>query len=173
LIDLSLKAGNMCVTELPIGLPGKLYSSPMPFGMYDPRNKVFDEYIKHQITCIVLMVSDEECISNTGYDLRKHYLQSGIKIISLPVEDFGVPDLNELNNAINTAIKHLNDGQNLAIHCSAGVGRTGMLSACLARHIFGFSGERSIEWIRQFIPGAVESHKQEEFVLAYTTKEDR
>jgi protein-tyrosine phosphatase len=163
----------MCVTELPFGLPGMLYSSPMPFGIYDPRKKVFEEYINHQITCIVILVSDEECISNTGYDLHKHYLQASMEVISLPIEDFGVPDRNELKEAINTVIDHLHNGQNLAIHCSAGIGRTGMFAACLARHVFGFSGERSIEWIRRFIPGAVESHKQEEFVLAYTMKEDR
>lgn len=42
-----------------------------------------------------------------------------------------------------------------------------MFSACLAQELMGLSPQDSIEWVRQYIPGAVETEYQTQFVLDY------
>ncbi len=50
----------MPLTELPFGLPGRVFRSPMPFGLYDPHGEVYDQFREEQIAVIVLLASDEE-----------------------------------------------------------------------------------------------------------------
>jgi len=161
----------MMITELPVGLPGRAFRSPMPYGDYDPDENVFTEYIRSKVTCVVLLTSDEECIRNTGINLRELYTKTGMSVIYLPIQDFGVPDESELRNSIERAVQILRNGHNLAIHCSAGIGRTGTFAACLFKRTWGITGEQSIEWIRQLVPGAVETEEQEHLVLDYEVKE--
>jgi len=95
------------------------------------------------------------------------YTGSGMNVIYLPIHDFGVPDEIELRTSIDRALLMLQDGNNLAIHCSAGIGRTGTVAACLAKRVLGITGEQAIEWIRQFVPGAIETDEQEQLILDF------
>ena len=58
-------------------------------------------------------------------------------------------------------------GENLVIHCHAGVGRTGIFAACMAQDVLGLSADEAINWVRQSIPFAVETAYQQQFVRAY------
>ena len=49
----------MSLTELPFGLPGCLFRSPMPLGPYDLHGEVYDRWCEEQIAVIVLLASDE------------------------------------------------------------------------------------------------------------------
>jgi protein-tyrosine phosphatase len=49
----------------------------------------------------------------------------------------------------------------------AGVGRTGTFMACMAKRHLSLDGQAAIDWVRQFIPGALESPIQERFVLEF------
>ena len=141
----------MTITELPLGLPGQVYRCPMPFGEFDPDENVFSQLINNQVTCVVLLASDDECIKKTSMNLREMYTGAGMSVIHLPI---------------------LHEGNNLAIHCSAGIGRTGTFAACLAKRELGITGEQAIEWIRQVVPGAVETDEQEQLILEFKVKEE-
>ena len=49
----------------------------------------------------------------------------------------------------------------MVIHCHAGLGRTGMFAACMAKGGLDYSSEEAIQWVRESIPGAVEVRDQE------------
>src|SRR5438067_10141058 len=63
----------MPLTELPFGFPGRIFRSPMPFGQYDLHGEVYDRFCEEQISVIVLLASDEECLHKTSCNLRALY----------------------------------------------------------------------------------------------------
>jgi len=155
----------MPLTELPFGLAGHIFRSPMPFGIYDPREEVFNEYIQNGVSVIVLLAEDEECLQKAGRNLRLLYEEKGFKVIHLPIPDFGIPSNSDFVRVVNAVIAHAQTGCNIAIHCSAGIGRTGLFVALLAKQVLGFSGEEAIAWVQQYIPGAVETAEQRQLVV--------
>jgi protein-tyrosine phosphatase len=141
----------------------------MPFSAYDPGGEILDGYLEKGISLIIVLASDEECLRRTGRDLRRLYVSSGLEVVYLPIEDYGTPDRSNLDAALGRVDDHAASGGAAAILCYAGVGRTGLFTACLARRLMGVSGEEAIRWVRQYIPGAVEIKEQEQFVLDYSS----
>ena len=157
------------LTLLPYNLAGKIYRSPMPFSqMFDPDYQVFALYQQHNIRHAVMLPPEHELLRWTGFDLLKYYADNGIDPIHVPVEDFSTPPYGAFDAAILQVIQLAKQGENLVIHCHAGIGRTGMFAACLARELWGWDGARATAWIRQYIPNAVETDFQVRFVEEYT-----
>jgi len=145
----------------------------MPFGTYDPTGTVYEKYKENDIAVIVILASVAECIQKASRNLPDLYKEDGFQVIHLPVDDYTVPTKNDLDKALLVILEYAEKGQNIVIHCSAGIGRTGMFTACLARFILGLTGEEAITWTRQFIPGAVETHEQRQMVKDYCFQEKK
>src|SRR5713101_6228140 len=45
-------ATSVPLTELPFGLPGRIFRSPMPFGPYDLHGEVYDRFREEQIASL-------------------------------------------------------------------------------------------------------------------------
>ena len=155
----------MPLIELPFGLPGRIFRSPMPFGPYDLHGEVYDRFCEEQITVIVLLASDEECLQKTGCHLRALYLKEGFQVLYLPIPDFSVPTKDDLEQAVQDTIAYAQAGHHIVIHCSAGIGRTGLFMAYLAKGRLGLSGAEALQWVRCSIPHAVETPEQQQLVL--------
>ena len=157
----------MVLTELPYNLPGRIYRSPMPFSAFDVTGKLWDAFKHNRVGGVVLLAGDDECLRKSGRDLRAFYLSEGLVVVYLPIPDFGVPSKPELERAVESALQHARAGVNLAIHCLAGVGRTGLFAASLAKRVLGLSGPEAVEWVRRYIPGAVEVREQYQMVMDF------
>ena len=155
----------MSLIELPFGLPGRIFRSPMPFGPYDLHGEVYDRFCEEQIAVIVLLASDEECLHRTGCNLRALYLKEGFQVLYLPIPDFGVPTQDDLEQAVHQTIAYVQAGQHIVIHCSAGIGRTGLFLAYLAKQVLGVSGAEALQWVRHYIFRAVETPEQQRLLL--------
>jgi protein-tyrosine phosphatase len=155
----------MSLIELPFGLSGRVFRSPMPFGPYDQHGEVYDRFCEEQIAVIVLLASDEECLHKTGCNLRALYLKAGFQALYLPIPDFSVPIKDDLEQTVQQTIAHAQAGHHIVIHCSAGIGRTGLFTAYLAKRCLGLSGAEALHWVRRFIPRAVETPEQQRLVL--------
>ena len=156
------------LTELPFGQPGRIFRSPMPFGKYDPQGVIYNAYRKHDIAVIVLLAEDDECKEKAQRDLRTLYTQDGFTVIHLPIVDFGIPNTALLHGALDTTVLEAQAGHHIVIHCSAGIGRTGLFTACLANRLLQLRGEKAIEWVRRYIDKhAVETPEQRDFVMPF------
>ena len=155
----------MSLTELPFGLPGRLFRSPMPFGPYDLHGEVYDQFCEAQIAVIVLLASDDECLHKTGHNLRALYHKAGFQVLYLPIPDFSVPTKDDLEQAVHNTIAYAQAGHNIVVHCSAGIGRTGLFIAYMAKQVLGLSGAEALQWIRCYIPHAVETPEQQRLLL--------
>jgi protein tyrosine/serine phosphatase len=155
------------LTELPFNLPGRVFRSAMPLSSFDRQGTLLEAYRQEGVSVVVLLVGDNECSERTGIDLRGFYEEKGYEVIHLPVLDFDSPPNGELKAAVGNALRYVGNGKNLVVHCYAGIGRTGMFLACMARQVFGLGGQQAIQWVRNYIPGAVETNEQIQMILEY------
>jgi protein-tyrosine phosphatase len=150
--------------EFPFNLPGKVFRSPMPFSAWDAVESLFHIYQREGISSIVLLVEDQQCISKAGRNLRIFYRDQGLEVIHLPIPDYRTPPLPDLEQAVGAAVDRARQGNNIVVHCYAGLGRTGMFMACMARRVFGMPADQSVVWVRSILPGAIETADQIEII---------
>jgi protein-tyrosine phosphatase len=153
------------LTELPFGLPGRVFRCPMPFSPYDRHGHALQAFRELEISVIVLLAEVEECLTMTRRDLPALYLQEGFQVLHLPIPDGGVPLRDQLEQIVTCIIQHAQAGQHLAIHCYAGIGRTGLVAAAVAKRLLGVPGEAAIAWVRRYIPRAVETPVQRRLLV--------
>ena len=79
--------------------------------------------------------------------------------------DFSVPSQDDLAQAVQHTIAYAQAGQHIAMHCSAGIGRTGLFAAALAKRLWSLPGSEALQWIRRYIPHAVETPAQQRLIL--------
>jgi protein-tyrosine phosphatase len=154
--------------ELPFGLPGRVFRSPMPFRPDDENGQLFHQYQEQHISVVVLLVDDAESLARTGRRLRTFYENNGLEVIHLPISDFNIPTLEALSSAVDSALARARTGKNLVVHCYAGYGRTGLFLACMARRALKMPANEAIAWVRSYVPSSVESPEQVKLVKIFT-----
>ena len=140
----------------------------MPFSSFDVQNRVWDAYLAAKITDVFVLTEAHEFSAFGGEDLLSFYRANGLSIHHFPIPDYHVPtNRANLEVGLNTFEILAQAGMNIAIHCLAGVGRTGLFLSCVVKRHLSLSGQEAIEWIRQISPGALENPIQEKFVLEF------
>jgi atypical dual specificity phosphatase len=93
----------------------------------------------------------------------------GLTQLHLPVPDFTPPTPEQLERGIAAVEQALANGQKVAVHCGAGLGRTGTFLACyLVKR--GFGPDDAIARVRTARPGSVETPEQEVAVRDYARR---
>jgi protein-tyrosine phosphatase len=128
--------------------------------------EVFQEALKtHAISHVVILCEPHE----TNVNLKQFYQEANVNVIAFPIKDFSIPPKESLQELVTKVISIAQKPeQNILIHCKAGIGRTGLVLTCFAMERFSEkNGKDARDWVREFVPGAVESPSQNLFVQAY------
>ncbi|XP_022901656.1 dual specificity protein phosphatase CDC14C-like isoform X2 [Onthophagus taurus] len=110
----------------------------------------FKYFQRHNVTTIIRL-------NKRIYDSNK-FLLAGFQHYDLYFVDGSTPTVKILNEFMNICEK--TDGA-IAVHCKAGLGRTGTLIGCYLMKHYQFSSHEAIAWIRICRPGSVIGHQQE------------
>jgi atypical dual specificity phosphatase len=86
--------------------------------------------------------------------------------LHLPVTDLTAPTRDQINAAVAKITEAINNDERVAVHCVAGLGRTGTVVACwlVAQ---GMDAESAIAHVRGLRPGSIETSEQEETVRTF------
>src|SRR5207244_3491621 len=109
-------------------------------------------------------------ISLTEIPLRSDWLnEAGLLSIHIPIEDMHAPTLEQLDSCVSAIRRAREHGMGLAVHCAAGLGRTGtVLAAYLVSQ--GFSAREAIARVRELRPGSIETPEQEAAIEEYARR---
>src|SRR5208282_3613802 len=108
--------------------------------------------------------------SLTEEPLRRQWVNdAGLLLVHLPVEDMEAPSQGQLERAISTIHRAHENRLGVAIHCRAGLGRTGVILACYFV-TKGMNAKNAIARVRRLRPGSIETEEQSEAVAEFARR---
>ena len=116
--------------------PQRLALTARPRGGDDLQNEVRSWRHAHVDIVVSLLESHEvrELELSAESELCR---ENGLTFFSYPIKDRGTPNSNETFKVLVSQLgASLNSGKSVAIHCRAGIGRTGLLAGCIL-HLMG------------------------------------
>ena len=112
----------------------------------------------------------ELLISLTEDRPRRDYADdAGLLVFHVPIVDMDAPTQEQLDRCVSAIVKAHAREMNVAVHCGAGLGRTGsILAAYLVAR--GATSTVAIHRIRKLRPGSIETREQEDAIHVFAER---
>jgi atypical dual specificity phosphatase len=112
----------------------------------------------------------ELLISLTEERPRRDWVNdAGLLVMHVPVEDMEAPTQVQLDRCVSAIERANSHGMGVAVHCGAGLGRTGVVLAAYFV-VKGVSAQNAIGKVRRLRPGSVETDEQAEAVVEFARR---
>jgi len=119
---------------------------------------------RHKVDVVVSLTEDP---------LPRNWIDdAGLMVVNVPVPDMEPPTDRQLDYVLDTIRKANASGMAVAVHCGAGLGRTGtVLAAYFVSR--GMSASEAVDKVRSLRPGSVETTEQERAIDRFATRATR
>jgi atypical dual specificity phosphatase len=103
---------------------------------------------------------------------RREVNAAGLMLFHVPIEDMTAPSQEDLERAVSAILKARSQGMGVAVHCAAGLGRTGVVvAAYLVTQ--GATPHEAVRRLRLLRPGSIETEEQLEAVSEFARRRAR
>jgi protein-tyrosine phosphatase len=149
---------------------GKLGVAARPRGG-DWLKQELTKWREQNIDTIVSLLTTEEVgefsLEAEAGDARRH----GIQFVAIPVQDRQVPESEKaIESVVHKLDTTLSAGRNVLIHCRQGIGRSGLLAACLLINR-GSTADEAVEELSKVRNTPVpETAEQRQWINRYASK---
>jgi hypothetical protein len=97
--------------------------------------------------------------------MPEEFMKEGVSFYHFPWRDMDTPDIDTGMRIAQVMTYHVDNGEKVAVHCHAGLGRTGLVIACwLMLGGIVTSAAAAVSYVRRYRRGALQTRKQVRFV---------
>jgi atypical dual specificity phosphatase len=112
----------------------------------------------------------EVLISLTEEPLRRDWVNdAGILVVHEPIADMDAPTQDQLEHCVSAIVRAHERNMGVAVHCRAGLGRTGAVIAAFFVER-GRSARDAIAEVRRLRPGSIETEEQAAAVAEFARR---
>ena len=123
---------------------------------------------QNDITAVVSLLAQEELQHHGAGSIQDLLSQARISWLQFPISDFGIPTpevTRRWTQTVPQLLEYLHGGRKVVIHCAAGYGRTGMMTAALLVAM-GVDASSAIALVRAARAGTSETPEQGAFIYS-------
>lgn len=157
------------IVPIRINSDSVFYAGNCPFQLNKKQEDDIRFFEINNIKMVVNLLPKEEIRMGSSDFYMNFFALKKITVDHFPITDRSVPkrgSMEHLSTLLSEISYRLVQKEKIFIHCHAGLGRTGLLSALILIK-FGLNSKTAIEVVRNLRKGSIETTEQENFILNY------